>query len=707
MKKEKALNRPSINKELFNIRNKKKLSLKEAAKGLGINRLHLKLIERGYLNVSKKLEPKFISYYKLNKSFFKVNSNYITPIDIKYDDDVDIEKKIRARARSKRTKIISGIVSALLLGAIVTGVYFFNRDTIYPRANWTDEFTTFRDEYISFCKNSEDEYHAGVRKCLEYPDDDEYYFKTDDFDMGMPGQAVNASGTYIDFSIDLLKVKIFSYNQRKSGTITGTYEECTIRAIFTYKKLGEYSLPKIVLVDRDLHDNTYYPKSEEYKKFYNYLFNEENGEFNQSINEFNNSLKEISSSYTFEQLFNDTQKASAYQIFGFRLGFRLILFPSILLVLSLAIFTYAMFKGRKIKPKKEKKKPYVVHKFQYNTDVALTYRGFTEDIKFPLIIPEFVLRIIAIAILLLSSIGVAWLTNEILSLQESSKAMDFNSYVSNFLVAGITLAFFIKLDVYHKKTNRQLLENILIFFVFGLIFYIAECITYGCLATQRTIYSEIIKLLSNLIPGNILWNLMLYSIIFLFLFTLPKSIEDQPHKVLMWRLGSAIPTLLLIAAFIYKGTLRGAMSPYVSFLFHTNGLLSTAFAIFYLYALFFFQQYVNLKYGKEFMNTFLNSRRYALEKNIIACVILLVLSAIDLVFYFKLPVNDLNLGNNWIITILIPLILFYRPHIGKRLKKWDISYVLMYGISLTGGYIASFMMLASALDLSQFSQILN
>lgn len=695
----------AINYALYDLRNKKKVTLKEAAKALRISKLHLKLIERGYLHVSKRLQPRFITYYHLNINFFKNNTTYISPVEVTYEDP-ELDKKIRANIKKKKTKIVSGVISIAMIGLLALGLYYYNRQNVSPRDVWTKEYTAFREQLI----NSEFTYEE---PSTEYPGDINYVFdqgktKNCSYRINMPGRETHAAGMFVNITYRYVHVNVSVYNHKKileiETDVGKQYQNPHYYAICTYTKKGEYNLPKVYL-EGETGFKDYYPESQEYKNFYSLFFGEEG--YESYIELIDGFLQEYGFNYKYDQLLDDTQKISEHEVFDFGLGFRLILFPSILLVLTLSIFVYALFKGRKIKPKKVKARPYVVHKTEYTADAALVYRSVPNDTKFPMIVPEFILRIVALGFLLVASMGMIWLTQATLVVQDSIIFEIGGPNISNLFVAGITLAFFLKLDVYHKRGNRELLENIMMLFVFGLMFYIAECLTYACISSQSSIYAKFAGLLTTLLPGNIIWNLMMYSLIFFFLFTLPKKLEDAPHKVLIWRLGSVIPSLLLLVAFIYKGTFQGVMSPYISFLFHTNGILSTAFAIFYLYALFFFQQYVSLKYGKDFTKVFLDSRRYALNKNIIACIVLLVLSGVDLLFYFYLPYNSLNLGHNWIIAILIPFILFYRPHIGKRSPKWDLAYTLMYVVCLTAGFVVSFNMIANTLDLSQISQIIS
>lgn len=694
----------AINRALYESRNKKGVTLKEAAKALKINRLHLKLIELGYLHVSKKIQPHFIKYYQLDKNFFTTNSTYVSPINIKYEDP-KIEEKIRARMRKPHAKIISGVVSLLMIGVIATGVYYFNRHSFYPRAAWSEQFTQFRQNVI----NNPD----GTEISLEYPGDTAYYIENtlgeSYYRVSIPSQDVNASGLVARFhrmiSGGSIDQTVFAYNAKKIIVSDGdTGIGSRVQAVATYQKMGEYIMNKITIIDDDgIHD--YLPGTPRYELWRDNLLNIM---FPEAVNSINSRISYCLPTYNFASLMDDMQKISTNKVFGFRLGIRLMFIPSLILVLSLASFVYALVKGRKHKTKPKKKaKPYVVHETKYTANAELVYRSVPNDTVFPSIIPECALRILALAILLLASIGTVWVTQSMFTGQRIEQAIKFNSFISNIFVAGTTLAFFLKLDVYHKKSNKELLKNIITLFVIGLVFYVAECLLYACLSNSGSIYSILVKMLATFIPGNIIWNLMLYSLIFFFLFTLPKKLEKAPHKILLWRLCSLIPTFLMLVAFIFQGTFKGSMSQYISFLFYTNGALLTGFAIFYLYSLFFLQQYVRLKYGDETVTVYLDSRRYALDKNILASIIILFLVGVDLLFRFYAPYNGLNLGNNWAIALLIPFIILYRPHIGKRSPKWDLVYTVLYAIFLVGGFIISLGLITNSLDLSEIADILK
>ncbi len=684
-----------INRLLFNVRKKQKLSIKDASKKIGISSIHLKLIEQGYLHVKAKLQSKFIKIYQLDDNFFTVNSNYVDPINNKKSSS-KLEKKIFKNIGKPRVKIISGVISLLMLGLIATGTYFYTRSYVNPRAVWSDNFTSFRAKVIE---------EKNIEPCLEFPGDAAYYIEAKDNDkyakVSIPSQDVNAVGTLITLENNDTKIKAFAYNEKKVLMVNGKVDGWLYSTVVTYENLGEYNMSKVSILTED-----YLPGSKIYDDVYKSLFSKD-GTFITLKNCADSLITAKLDHYGFSLFTNDLESISSYKVFGFRTGLRLLLYPSAVLILSLTAFIFSFIKSHKHKLIKKKHNKELTYRNEYVVDAALVYRSKPNDINFPTIIPEFILRGLSLLILLLSSIGVVWLTRSIFTGTHIDKAFKFNDYISNIFIAGTTLDFFLKLDTYPKKTSKELLKNILMLFVLGAMFYMAECVIYGCLSSSGSIYSILVEILVNFVPGNIVWNLMLYSLIFYFLFTVPKKIEKIPHKVLVWRLFSLIPTLLLIAEFVYQGTFKGELPQYISFLFYTNGVLMTAFAIFYLYSLFFLQQYTKLKYGDEYNKVYVDSRRYTLTKNVLAVLIIVFLVLIDLLFKFYLPDNDVKLGNNWAIALLIPFILFYRPHIGKRTPSWDNTYMVLHTVFLIGGFVISIGMIMYSIDLSQLIEILK
>lgn len=717
-----------INSALFRERQRKKLSIKVAAAELKISALHLDLIEKGYMRVSKKLQPRFIEFYNLEKDFFEKNSTYVEPIYIK-KVDLELDKKMRAQLAKPHVKIVSSILSCIAVGVIIGGALMFTKQYRAPRNNWTKDFTAIRQKVIDL---DEEEHFdtALLDTCYSISLDKEdpiasshITFSTFASDSNATCASFSYEHTYKvedtrpDRQIkpyDKFKIEAHAYNKKKYININfvslfGDLANSRVDAVAFFTEPNKFTMKRVtVTTGTEIKD--YDETTDIYKRFYTLLFTDNLVAKEIAYSDELIALKigsAVSPNYRFYEFMNDCLAISRSYVFSYNAGFNMMLFGSIACILFVSNLLFSFWASAK--PKKEKKEEvYVVHRVEYTEAV---YRQIPNDSNFSPFLPEFSLRILGLLVILLSSIGMIWVTDATINYGASAaaKATQFNNVVSNILVAGTTLLFFIKLDVFHKKTNRELIENILTLFFAGLMFYVAEILVYFYLITGGNLFTEVAKLFTSLIPGNIVWNLMFYSLLFLFLFTIPDKIANKPHKLLLWRLCSVIPTFILLLSFVYEMFLKKYISApyYISFIFFSKGAVMSAFAILYLYSLFFLQQYIKLKYGEAAIETYLNSRRYAIGKNAIASIVIVVLVLIDLFFRYKMPINSMNLGNNWPIILLIPFIMLYRPHIGKRNGTWDLSYTVMYVIFLAGGYIGAISIFLKALSFGDLAEILH
>lgn len=717
-----------VNSSLYRERQRRKLSVKEVAVALKISTLHLNLIEKGYMHVSSKLKPAFIKFYELDSNFFELNSTYVDPIYVA-KPDLELDAKMRAQMARPRVKIISSIFSAIGIGVIIGGALLFTKPYRVPRAKWSENFAAVRDATI---KNADDETFDA--KLL-----DNYYTiranNEDDKSMSQIefstyAKDTNAPSSFFTFDYlykkadarpdhkifpgDRFQIGAYAYNKKKYFYFTftsllGDLANKRVNAIIFFTDPGVFTMKKVIVTD-GLEIVEYTQTTDMYRRFHTLLFEDKLIDYN--ISTADNLMSErlgsvIPSDYRFYSCIGECLSISRSYVFSSNSGLNMMLFGSIGVIFFIANLLFSF--SASAKPKKEKEEElYVIHRVEY---VDMSRYGTFNDSKFSPIFPEFIMRAFGLLILLLSSIGMIWATSSLMNgdINSITKSSQFRLVTSNALVAGTMLLFFIKLDVFHKKTNRDLAENILTLFFMGLIFYIAEILLYFYLTTGGNILTELAKIFVNLLPGNIIWNLMLYSLLFLFLFTVPTKLANKPHRVLLWRLCSVFPTLILAFAFVFEMFLKQYITApyYISFIFFTKGAVTSAFAILFLYSLFFLQQYTKLKYGEEAAEIYLDSRRYAFDKNIVASIVIVILVLIDLFFRYKIPENSMNLGNNWPLIFLIPFILLYRPHIGKRNGTWDFCYTIMYVVFLASGYIGTIGVFLNALNFNDIIEILH
>jgi len=407
-------------------------------------------------------------------------------------------------------------------------------------------------------------------------------------------------------------------------------------------------------------------------------------------------------------LFEDVRIISRDNTLYARLGITFIpifTFIAMVALLTLCLSYYCRYQLKHVNDYSEKTKEQ--KKILYYTYIP--NRGKVNDIDYPLVIPESFVRVAGLVILAISSIAL-FLTVYLLfenGLSGFNSVKPLRNISTNFLSSAILLLFFIKLDVFKRKNVNDLLSNIFSLFVFGFIFYIVELLLFNALTRETNLFSTLLNGLASIMPGNVVWNIMLYSLIFYFLFTIPEKFKGDKKKTIMWRSLSLIPTGILIFALFYKFLIEKNLSQpiYISLIFHTSGINTTVFAILYLYSLYFFDLYNKLNYGYKVADLFSYSRRYNLFKNIMASSIIVILFIVDIFARMYFPNNVLKLGQNWSLICLVPIIMFYRPHIGARNKHWDRIYSILYGTFLAGGYVSIAIYVISKLDISEMIYI--
>lgn len=706
------MKRGFVNKSLYEARIKKGVSRKEASIFLHINRIHLKLIEEGYLNVPKRKYDTFIKYYELKDDFFSTHSTYVEPIE---KEEIDFEelKRYGKRLINKKLRVFCflSVLSSTL--CVAFGIYANNRRFITPRIAWTQEFTQFTDRVKSLVApipsylNGDNIYKVSNKEPTIEKED--LYTYTINNSVTVFEKDMNAENTNIDSSIEVTqeskKIESYSFylfSSNKKKVIFYSYTSHVKNFKIDWGTLVIEDDYSINLRPFDcVYDNQSIrvkANSEIYKAMKERL----NHILPRAYIKIDKLLIENELIYfrTLD-LLDDIQKISRDNTLFSRLGVSFICvftFVCLTYVIILCLSYYSEYQLKHPLPKLDKKTLEIL-----NYD-GLPTRTIYQDSKFPSVLPEFMVRIFGLSILLVSSISMFLSVYTLFNIDFMgfSSFKPLRDFSSNFLSSAVLLLFFIKLDIYYRKNANQLITNIVNLFVFGLIFYIAEVMMFNSILREENIFSIILYALYEIMPGNVIWNIMLYFLIFYFLFTTPRKFVGNATKVIKWRLCSLIPTFFLIFALFYKFFFepRIASPIYISLIFHTSGIIPTSFAIVYLYSLYFINLFKKLSYGLKHAETYSYSRRYALNKNILASIIILILFAIDMFFRYNIPDNVLKLGQNWAIICLIPIILFYRPHIGKRNIKWDNIYTLLYGSFFAGGYISIAIYLSLKLNIS-------
>lgn len=116
---------------------------------------------------------------------------------------------------------------------------------------------------------------------------------------------------------------------------------------------------------------------------------------------------------------------------------------------------------------------------------------------------------------------------------------------------------------------------------------------------------------------------------------------------------------------------------------------ATAFAIVYPLAVTIYRYIIRKKYGSEQAKLYFEGNEYYFIKNIIACF--LIATIVILAYAIKNSdaslAGALDLKKATILANLIPFVLFYHPHVGKRNRALDLTFSLLYTFSFAIGYV--------------------
>ena len=142
----------TYNEELINLRNKKNLSIKEAAKEIGISRFSLFLYENGYFKPNKKSIEKIEKFY--NKS-----------LDLNTYPTSTMEGTIEKPKAKRKRMIVSGVIALLSLSLFITGFSLFSQSVSNKVTGYGEIYNETRDKAIQSGKAGRDlvtdlEYHS-------------------------------------------------------------------------------------------------------------------------------------------------------------------------------------------------------------------------------------------------------------------------------------------------------------------------------------------------------------------------------------------------------------------------------------------------------------------------------------------------------------------------------------------------------------------
>ncbi len=308
-----------------------------------------------------------------------------------------------------------------------------------------------------------------------------------------------------------------------------------------------------------------------------------------------------------------------------------------------------------------------------------------KDIPFFPFLPETVLEIIGICLIALGSVRI-FLNLEMLFYSSGVTQEMYNQTSTNLFrlfTVGMFLLYFIDFDIFLDDSRS--LRN---FFLYGIVFfglYFIECILIEYLAKTRGL---IFILRDYYVVPNNFGTISCYFGIMFFLFYTPKNINTK-KKTIIFRLMCLIPIAWIIVSSVifenYKA-LGLEFNTWQVYFFDSERPQFSLLCVSYLVGLYLIRLYFKKKYGQEAAKRFFNGNRFYYIKNIFICLIVAAI-AVNEYCLRNYTSNIKGIGSYYQIVYLIPMLLFYHPHLGKRCKPLDYFTLILYGLFFSFGYL--------------------
>ena len=308
------------------------------------------------------------------------------------------------------------------------------------------------------------------------------------------------------------------------------------------------------------------------------------------------------------------------------------------------------------------------------------------DVRFGPFIPETFLELLGIAMVFFG-IGARFIGY----IQGFFGAYSLSAYLGStaaaqamglFLV-GMFLLYFLDFDLFLE--DRRVLRNIVAYLIVFLCLYRIELI-----AVRSLNGGSVLTELAKQIPlPNMFGTIACYFMITYFLFQKPRWMKKR-WQLITHRLLALLPIFWIVVSWIiYKG--NGVFftldwPDWLYFLFNCERLPFSILAISYLVGLYFLRLYYRRKYGENNAAVYFNSNRFLWQKNVFTVLIIGVVAIVEACLAGNATAVNLDMGNYAQIAILIPLVLFYRPHQGPRNRPVDWTILGLYVVAIVLAY---------------------
>ena len=680
---------------LYHHRQKAKVSRRRYAKHLGISYFRYCLIENGYILPSRKETAKISNCFGLDfEAYLQGESSY----------PGELPEKSRNRITGWFYHLLSALWLRITLGVLAVGATSLCLVGIYQINRIQNQAATFFDPgYIAYTTALREQGSPTPSLITEWgaPQISENLTegdaKTSRIIVGtnnVNNPAHVAYQTFVWTDAYRLSFSLLTEDPDKSTyhCSVGDYVEGDVYSGFASKEQGKV---KVVLytANGDLIDISTYPKkerAEELMKLGEDYLNAHNLE-QEWVGLINDKLG-LSYNSFYEDIYRPKEEGQHRLSEANAVWLPIVFFTFFIGLFSIFGFAYAMIYGE-----------HHHQRIQFGHSDALLElpcrdKPMKKNHRFTPFLPETVLEIIGIVLVALGAARVLLYVDVVIS--PGSYSTETFSVIPNFLLSlyflGMVLLYFLDFDLFFDDT--RLLRNLVLYpLLFIGLYAIEVMVMTGLESSQSLAVSTVYSLSHSLIPNNFM-SVTCYFLTMFFLFFTPKRIKSK-RSLIIFRCLSLIPFLYTFASFfIGNGDYFFGWQMSVPFhlFFKVERMPVSIICFSYLFGLFFLRLFFKVRYGEEKANRFFLGNRFLFIKNIMISLIVIAVWAFEVSLRNDASLNKLGLGVNIWLIVLVPLLLFYHPHKGPRVKVVDYTTIGLYGIAMIWSYVlAAILLIAS------------
>lgn len=634
----------SYNVQLSLLRKKRNLSLKEAAKQIGISRFVLYLYENGYFRPSKAALKNIEEFYQ-EKISLEDESAYPAPLK---------EKAIKEKKESFLIKrIVFGTLSLFTLLSVITGIILFNKSVNNKTSYYGETYNEMKAKVEDHGEVGHDLVTALTYHYIDSYDAPNYasiiYYQTNNI---LYFNEAIYSTTYLTSEYGVVR-----YHFKFGSNLSVNSNVCEFH--FGSWSLGIYATCNFTYT------------GEKIDKVDNYnlqLAASEKIEEQEVVDIINNKIDDVEQTFSTILSAELEKDTSFYHDFlparekGRKINFALQI-AALLLILP-GVVAFFIFFGLFVKAMIANIKPRLVTS-ESNKGLNKS-ETLPKDLRINFGIPDMFIIIISkflqygsIIIMLLSIIGKVGLP-----LPAFMSNANFISFLRIAFLAGIFLEHFTMIGRIKKATT--LFQTIVL--NLGLFLFIATIETTVILITNAWGY-DFATFIVKFIPSNVYQVVAVHYLIFLFLFFQPPFLNKRKKYVrVIWHSLSLIPLGFLIAIYFlsnsYMLTYGVENNIFIDFWFPNGFLALSIVCVLFMYITFAVRIHYERKFGQSKAQSFFYGDRYTLIENAICCILIIIVGAIDFVFANNQYAYYLGLGSNYWIFAMIPFIILckYSPN---------------------------------------------